>query len=61
MPNFVIQRSLYEVRERPSKTYSWKVFILSNIIVEIPWGSESAPLRHYILILCPATRAPSQY
>lgn len=38
MPNFVIQRSLYEVRERPSKTYSWIVFILSNIIVEIPWS-----------------------
>ncbi|KAL7423778.1 Multidrug resistance protein [Cryptotrichosporon argae] len=37
-PNFVIQRSLYEVRERPSKTYSWQVFILSNIIVEIPWS-----------------------
>lgn len=38
MPNFVIQRSLYEVRERPSKTYSWVVFILSNILVEIPWS-----------------------
>jgi ATP-binding cassette subfamily G (WHITE) protein 2 (PDR) len=39
MPHFVTQRALYEVRERPSKTYSWKVFILSNIIVEIPWNS----------------------
>ncbi|KLT39406.1 putative xenobiotic-transporting ATPase [Cutaneotrichosporon oleaginosum] len=38
MPNFVIQRSLYEVRERPSKTYSWVIFILSNIVVEIPWS-----------------------
>lgn len=37
-PNFVVQRSLYEVRERPSKTYSWKVFILSQIVVEIPWA-----------------------
>jgi len=25
MPHFVTQRSLYEIRERPSKTYSWKV------------------------------------
>lgn len=40
MPNFVVQRSLYEVRERPSKTYSWKVFILSNIVVEIPWSRK---------------------
>ncbi|KAH6876526.1 ABC transporter [Thelonectria olida] len=39
MPHFVTQRSLYEVRERPSKTYSWKVFMLSQIITEIPWNS----------------------
>ncbi|WWD22190.1 hypothetical protein CI109_106681 [Kwoniella shandongensis] len=38
MPNFVTQRSLYEVRERPSKTYSWKVFILSNLVSEVPWS-----------------------
>ncbi|KAH7133701.1 ABC-2 type transporter-domain-containing protein [Dactylonectria macrodidyma] len=39
MPHFVTQRSLYEVRERPSKTYSWKVFMLSQILTEIPWNS----------------------
>ncbi|KAK6065954.1 ABC-2 type transporter [Seiridium cupressi] len=39
MPHFVTQRSLYEVRERPSKTYSWKIFMLSQIITEIPWNS----------------------
>ncbi|KAF2845347.1 BcATRO, ABC transporter [Plenodomus tracheiphilus IPT5] len=38
MPHFVTQRSLYEACERPSKTYSWKAFIISNIIVEIPWN-----------------------
>ncbi|KAJ5626294.1 hypothetical protein N7510_002603 [Penicillium lagena] len=37
MPRFVAQRSLYEVRERPSRIYSWKVFIVSQIIVEVPW------------------------
>ena len=37
MPHFVLQRSLYEVRERPSKAYSWKAFMLANIIVELPW------------------------
>jgi ABC-type multidrug transport system permease subunit len=36
-PHFITQRSLYEVRERPAKTYSWKVFMLSQIVVEIPW------------------------
>jgi ATP-binding cassette, subfamily G (WHITE), member 2, PDR len=39
MPHFVTQRSLYEVRERPSKAYSWKAFMLANIIVELPWNS----------------------
>jgi ATP-binding cassette, subfamily G (WHITE), member 2, PDR len=37
MPRFVLQRSLYEVRERPSKAYSWKAFLVANIIVEIPY------------------------
>lgn len=40
MPNFVTQRSLYEARERPAKTYSWKIFVLSNIVVEIPWNGK---------------------
>ncbi|CAD0100331.1 unnamed protein product [Aureobasidium mustum] len=38
MPLFVNQRSLYEVRERPSKAYSWKAFLLANIVVEIPYN-----------------------
>ncbi len=38
MPLFVSQRTLYEARERPSKTYSWQAFILSNMVVEIPWN-----------------------
>ena len=37
MPRFVIQRSLYEVRERPSKAYSWIAFLIANTFVEIPY------------------------
>lgn len=37
MPKFVVQRSLYEVRERPSKAYSWAAFLIANVIVEFPW------------------------
>jgi ABC-type multidrug transport system permease subunit len=37
MPKFISRRALYELRERPSRTYSWKVFILSQVIVELPW------------------------
>jgi ABC-type multidrug transport system permease subunit len=44
LPHFATQRTLYEARECPSKTYSWKVFILSNILVEIPWNSLMAVL-----------------
>lgn len=39
MPHFVTQRSLYEVRERPSKTYAWQAFMLANITAELPWNS----------------------
>ncbi|WPH01081.1 Hypothetical protein R9X50_00391600 [Acrodontium crateriforme] len=42
MPHFVTQRALYEVRERPSKTYSWKAFMISNIVVELPWNTLMA-------------------
>lgn len=38
MPSFCTQRSLYEVRERPSKAYSWKSFMLASIFVELPWN-----------------------
>ncbi|KAJ9614979.1 hypothetical protein H2200_001053 [Cladophialophora chaetospira] len=37
MSRFLPQRSLFEVRESPSKIYSWLVFVLSNILVEIPY------------------------
>ncbi|KAK4549777.1 hypothetical protein LTR36_005078 [Oleoguttula mirabilis] len=42
MPHFVTQRALYEVRERPSKTYSWKAFMFANIVVELPWNTLMA-------------------
>lgn len=42
MPHFVTQRALYEVRERPSRAYSWKAFMISNIVVELPWNALMA-------------------
>ena len=36
-PHFVTQRDLYEARERPSKSYSWKAFMLANVLVELLW------------------------
>ncbi|OTA01456.1 PDR-type ABC transporter [Trichoderma parareesei] len=48
MPHFVTQRSLYEVRERPSKTYSWKIFMLSQVVAEIPWNT----LMSVVMFVC---------
>ncbi|CAM9024106.1 unnamed protein product [Wickerhamomyces anomalus] len=39
LPTFVEQRGLYETRERPSKTFSWKAFIAAQITAEIPWNA----------------------
>ncbi|KAK9372202.1 ABC-2 type transporter-domain-containing protein [Lipomyces chichibuensis] len=47
MPHFVTQRSLYEVRERPSKTYSWQTFIAANIVAEIPWQIVCAVTTYF--------------
>ncbi|PYI23072.1 putative ABC transporter [Aspergillus violaceofuscus CBS 115571] len=48
LPNFCTQRSLYEARERPSKSYSWKAFMAANIIVELPWNA----LMSVIIYVC---------
>ncbi|TLD04992.1 uncharacterized protein PgNI_09248 [Pyricularia grisea] len=39
MPMFVTQRTMYEARERPSKTYSWQSFIFANVVVEMAWNT----------------------
>lgn len=39
IPVFVVQRTLYEARERQSKTYAWQAFVLTNIVVEFAWNS----------------------
>ncbi|RAH80019.1 hypothetical protein BO86DRAFT_420396 [Aspergillus japonicus CBS 114.51] len=44
MPNFIKQRDLYEVRERPAKTYAWSAFMLANVFADLPWNSLAAVL-----------------
>jgi energy-coupling factor transporter ATP-binding protein EcfA2 len=41
MPLFVTQRTMYEARERQSKTYAWQAFVLSNIAIEMAWNVVS--------------------
>lgn len=47
LPHFVAQRSLYEVRERPSKTFSWFAFITAQITSEIPWNILCGTLAYF--------------
>ncbi|KAF4334094.1 ABC transporter CDR4 [Fusarium beomiforme] len=42
MPGFVTQRSLYEGRERSSKTYAWWNLILANTAIEMLWNSVAS-------------------
>ena len=35
---FINMRSIYEIRERPSRMYSWTALITSQILIEIPWN-----------------------
>ncbi|KAL8894388.1 MAG: hypothetical protein Q9192_004363 [Flavoplaca navasiana] len=35
-------RTIFETREAPSRTYSWQVFVMSNLIVEIAWQTLMA-------------------
>lgn len=35
---FIVSRSIYEVRERPSKMYSWSAWVTSQLVMELPWN-----------------------
>ncbi|AQZ16701.1 (ZYRO0D11858g) [Zygosaccharomyces parabailii] len=48
LPNYVEQRDLYEARERPSRTFSWFAFIVSQILVEAPWNFLAGAIAYFI-------------
>ncbi|KXJ87301.1 ABC transporter CDR4 [Microdochium bolleyi] len=52
MPMFVTQRTLYEARERPAKTYSWVAFLFGTMSAELAWNSLMAVLS-FILFYFP--------
>ncbi|TDL30143.1 hypothetical protein BD410DRAFT_780681 [Rickenella mellea] len=41
---FIDFRNVYEIRERPSRMYSWTALITSQILVELPWNMLGAVL-----------------
>ena len=46
--SFIASRTIYEIRERPSKMYSWSAWVTAQILVELPWNMMSGVL----LFLC---------
>ncbi|CEP24325.1 CDR4 [Cyberlindnera jadinii] len=48
LPMFVSQRDLYEVRERPSKTFSWKAFMAAQIVADIPWNVVLGTIAYFV-------------
>ncbi|KAF4626684.1 hypothetical protein G7Y89_g11471 [Cudoniella acicularis] len=48
MPQYIENRDLYEVRERPSKMYSWPAFVLSNTLAELPWQTILAVFLYVV-------------
>ncbi|KAF9877262.1 ABC-2 type transporter [Colletotrichum karsti] len=53
LPVFVVQRTLYEGREQPSRTYSWTAFMGAQIVVEMAYNALMAPpafLAWYYLV-----------
>ncbi|KAK4223039.1 ABC-2 type transporter-domain-containing protein [Podospora fimiseda] len=40
----VAERDLFEARERRNKSYSWKIFIASNVLVELAWQTLASAL-----------------
>lgn len=44
IPRLTNARELFESREQPSKAYSWLIFLLSTILVEVAWQTISSVL-----------------
>ena len=41
---FIAMRDIYEVRERPSRMYSWTALVTSQIQAEVPWNMLASSL-----------------
>lgn len=44
IPRLIDGRSLFEARERRSRTYSWTVFVCANVVVELFWQTIASVL-----------------
>lgn len=44
---FITNRNIYEIRERPSKMYSWSAWVTAQILVELPWNMLSGAVLFF--------------
>ena len=61
---FIDMRNVYEVRERPSRMYSWTALVTSQILADIPWnilGSSLFYLCWYWTVGFPTSRGGYTY
>ncbi len=61
---FIETRRVYEIRERPSRMYSWTALITAQILSELPlniFGSSLFFLIWYWLVGFPSSRAGYSY
>jgi ATP-binding cassette, subfamily G (WHITE), member 2, SNQ2 len=61
---FITTRHVYEVRERPSRMYSWTAFVTAQLFGELPLniaGSSIYFLIWYWLVGFPSSRAGFSY
>ncbi len=61
---FIAYRDIYEIRERPSRMYSWTALVTSQLIVELPWnivGSSIFFFCWYWTVGFPSDRAGYTY
>jgi ABC-type multidrug transport system permease subunit len=45
---FINMRNIYEIRERPSRMYSWTALVTSQMLIELPWNIFGS----FILFIC---------
>ncbi|KAI9152190.1 ABC multidrug transporter A-1 [Paramyrothecium foliicola] len=48
IPIFVVQRTLYEARERQCRTYHWAAFVISQIVTELSWNTVMAVFSYLV-------------
>ncbi|KAJ3516223.1 hypothetical protein NLJ89_g1261 [Agrocybe chaxingu] len=61
---FINMRQIYEIRERPSRMYSWTALVTSQILIEIPWNILASSILFvswYWTIGFPTSRAGYSY